>query len=228
MESSTRTPRRWSYSRHFEVNAFGTLLVSLSMASTKSGSKKARAAQRRRQAQRNRLWIRIGLGLWPESALLWCSSSHSQVAIRPSASPRPILGIYPSLTATVVSPWPNSRAKPTVAAFFASWCTVCQRELPGFARLSLVIGDQVNFVGINTMNNGSGLPFARQAGIDHWPLARDVGQLDGRQLAMNFGARGSPTTVIYDETGNVADVTLGGMTAGQLAAKIDQFFGISS
>lgn len=118
------------------------------------------------------------------------------------------------------------QGKPTVAAFFASWCTICQRELPGFAELSQLTGDEVNFVGINTMNNGSGLPFARQMGIDHWPLARDIGLHDGRQLATNFGARGSPTTVLYDANGQVVDVTLGGLTAGQLAEKLARFFGV--
>ena len=118
--------------------------------------------------------------------------------------------------------------KPTVAAFFASWCHICQRELPGFAQLEELMGDQVNFVGINTMNNGSGLPFAHQVGIGGWPLARDIGQIDGRQLAVNFGARGSPTTVIYDESGEVVDVTLGGITALQLAQKLNQLFGDAS
>jgi thiol-disulfide isomerase/thioredoxin len=116
--------------------------------------------------------------------------------------------------------------QPTVATFFASWCHVCQRELPGFGRLSAVLDDQVAFVGINTMNNGTGLAFARRAGIDHWPLARDIGGSDGRQLATNFGARGSPTTVLYDANGDVVDVTLGGMSAQQLAQKIEQFFGV--
>ncbi len=119
------------------------------------------------------------------------------------------------------------QGKPTVVAFFASWCTVCRRELPGFAALSLRVGDQVNFVGINTMNNGSGLGFAREHGIGHWPLARDIGQHDGRQLATNFGARGSPTTVIYDAEGRVADVTLGRLTAGQLAEKLVTLFGLT-
>lgn len=116
--------------------------------------------------------------------------------------------------------------KPTVAAFFASWCEICHRELPGFAALSRRLEDDVNFVGINTMNSGGGLPFAREAGIDDWPLARDIGQHDGRQLATNFGARGSPTTVIYDAEGRVADVTLGGMTAQTLAVKLSQLFGV--
>lgn len=116
--------------------------------------------------------------------------------------------------------------KPTVAAFFASWCEICRRELPGFAQLADIVGDEVNFVGINTMNNGSGLAFAQDRGIGRWPLVRDVGLGDGRQLATNFGARGSPTTVIYDESGAVVDVTLGRLTARDLAAKLKQFFGV--
>ena len=196
------------------------------MASTKSGSKKARAAERRRQAQRKRLITRIGLvlaGVGVAVVFVFALSGGDQaIGVTETDS-----WDLPQLDGDGRVTLAQFEGKPTVAAFFASWCTVCQRELPGFGQLSLTLGDQVNFVGINTMNHGSGLPFARQAGIGHWPLARDVGQLDGRQLATNFGARGSPTTVLYDETGNVVDVTLGGMTAAQLAAKIDQLFGFS-
>ncbi len=117
--------------------------------------------------------------------------------------------------------------KPTVATFFASWCHICQRELPGFAHLSDLVAEEVNFVGINTMNNASGLHFARQMGIDRWPLAADIGMHDGRELATNFGARGSPTTVLYDAEGNAVDVTLGGMTAQTLAGKLNQFFNVT-
>ena len=197
------------------------------MASTTSGSKKARAAERRRQAQRKKLFTRIGLalaGIGVVVVFIFAFSSGDQAICVTETDSWDL----PQLDGEGRVTLAQFEGKPTVAAFFASWCTVCQRELPGFARLSLVIGDEVNFVGINTINNGSGLPFARQAGIDHWPLARDVGLLDGRQLATNFGARGSPTTVIYDDTGKVVDVNLGGMTAGQLADKLDQFFGISS
>ena len=116
---------------------------------------------------------------------------------------------------------------PTVAAFFASWCHICQQELPGFAELANAVADDVDFVGINTMNNGSGGSFARQVGIGSWPLARDIGMHDGRQLATNFGARGSPTTVIYDENGEIVDVTLGALTAQQLAFKLNQLFGVT-
>ncbi len=46
--------------------------------------------------------------------------------------------------------------KPTVVAFFASWCTVCEQEIPQLLALSEEIGEEVNFVGINSQDNGNG------------------------------------------------------------------------
>lgn len=193
---------------------------------TKTRSKKARAAERRRKAQKKKLFTRLavaaGVALFGVVFVLSLSEGDQAAAGVTDTESWDL----PALDGEGRVALADFEGKPTVAAFFASWCTICQRELPGFAALSHAVSDQVNFVGINTMNNGSGLPFARQAGIDHWPLARDIGQHDGRQLATNFGARGSPTTVIYDADGNVVDVTLGALTAGQLAQKLNQLFGV--
>jgi thiol-disulfide isomerase/thioredoxin len=103
------------------------------------------------------------------------------------------------------------RGKPTVAAFFAEWCTVCEREIPEFLALSENLGDRVNFVGINTQDNARGLGDARKWGIDQaWPLARDIGNGNASGLsAATFGARGMPMTVVYDAEGSVAHVQRG-------------------
>lgn len=118
--------------------------------------------------------------------------------------------------------------RPTVAAFFASWCPHCQRELPGFFALSEQLGNQVNWVAINTQDSGRGSRLAQQSGIAAWPLARDVGGSDGRGLSANFGARGMPLTVIYGPDGRVVDVNLGVIDAAQLAAKLEAFFGVAA
>jgi len=193
---------------------------------SKGGSRKARAAERQRQAQRKKLLtqIAVGAGVLVMALVFVLAFSESDSAIGATETDNWDL---PALDGDNRVTLEQFEGKPTVATFFASWCHVCQRELPGFAQLSDIVADQVNFVGINTMNNGSGLPFARQMGISHWPLARDIGQHDGRQLATNFGARGSPTTVLYDESGQVVDVTLGGMDAAQLAQKLNQYFGVA-
>ena len=188
-------------------------------------SKRARAEARRKKARRKKLLSRtaIGLGIVALSVVIVTAFSSEDAAVGTTGVESWDL---PSLEGDGRVALSDFDGKPTVAAFFASWCEICQRELAGFGALEDIIGGEVDFVGINTMNNGSGLAFAQQHGIGDWPLARDIGQHDGRQLATNFGARGSPTTVIYDKAGVVIDVTLGGMTAQQLAAKLEQFFGV--
>ena len=122
----------------------------------------------------------------------------------------------------------DSRGTPTVAAFFASWCDVCEHEIPAYLAVSQQVGDQVHFVGIDTQDNGSGLGDAERWGIAGvWPIARDIGRNNGSGLSTGtFGARGSPMTVFYDEGGNVVHIQHGGLSAQQLLAALDEFFGV--
>ncbi len=122
----------------------------------------------------------------------------------------------------------DSHGTPTVAAFFASWCEVCEDEIPEYLAVSQQVGDQVHFVGIDTQDNGSGLGDAERWGIAGvWPLAKDIGGNNGSGLSTGtFGARGSPMTVFYDETGAVVHVQQGGLSAEQLLAALDEFFGV--
>lgn len=117
--------------------------------------------------------------------------------------------------------------KPTVAAFFASWCTVCEREFPEFLAVSEQIGDDINFVGINSQDNGRGGGDAKKWGIDPaWPLARDIGGRNASALSVDvFGARGMPLTVLYDENGNVAHVQRGGIDGAGLLDLLGTLFG---
>lgn len=120
--------------------------------------------------------------------------------------------------------------KPTVAAFFASWCTVCEVEIPEYLALSEEIGDEVNFVGINTLDNGNGLGDAEKWGIaGAWPLARDIGNGNGSSLGqVVFGAQGMPMTVIYDEQGTAVQVIRQGLTRQQLIQMLEEFTGYSA
>jgi cytochrome c biogenesis protein CcmG/thiol:disulfide interchange protein DsbE len=122
----------------------------------------------------------------------------------------------------------DSLGTPTVAAFFASWCEVCEDEIPEYLAVSQQVGDQVHFVGIDTQDNGSGLGDAERWGIAGvWPLARDIGGTNGSGLSTGtFGARGSPMTVFYDEAGTVVHVQQGGLSAEQLLTALDEFLGV--
>jgi thiol-disulfide isomerase/thioredoxin len=114
--------------------------------------------------------------------------------------------------------------EPTVAVFFASWCTVCEREIPDFLAVSREIGDDVNFIGINSQDNGHGGGDADKWGMTgEWPIARDIGGRNQSGLSVNtFGARGMPLTVIYAPTGEVAHIQRGGMSGQQLVDLLGQ------
>ena len=120
--------------------------------------------------------------------------------------------------------------KPTVVAFFASWCEVCEEEIPGLVTLSHEIGDDINFVGVNSQDNGKGGGDADKWGMTGtWPIARDIGGRNQSGLASNtFGARGMPLTVIYDDTGSVVHVQRGGLSAEGLVNLLEQLVGYSA
>ncbi len=110
------------------------------------------------------------------------------------------------------------RGDPTVAVFFASWCTVCEGEIPEFLAVSREIGHRVNFVGINSQDNGRGGGDADKWGITgEWPIARDIGGRNQSGLSVDtFAARGMPLTVIYTPDGAVAHIQRGGLSGQQL------------
>jgi len=114
--------------------------------------------------------------------------------------------------------------EPTVAVFFASWCTVCEHEIPDFLAASKQIGDGVNFIGINSQDNGRGRGDADKWGITgEWPIARDIGGRNQSGLSVDtFGARGMPLTVIYTPEGTVAHIQRGGISGQQLIDLLSQ------
>jgi thiol-disulfide isomerase/thioredoxin len=122
------------------------------------------------------------------------------------------------------------RGTPTVAAFFASWCEVCENEIPEFLEVSHEVGDQVQFVGIDTQDGGTGLGDAEKWGIAGvWPLAKDIGGTNGSGLSTGtFGMRGSPMTAFYDADGTVVHVQRGGISGAQLKGAIQDLYGIDA
>ncbi len=114
--------------------------------------------------------------------------------------------------------------KPTVVAFFASWCEVCEGEVPQLLALSEQLGDEVNFVGINSQDNSQGLSDAQKWGIAGvWPLAADIGNGNGSGLSIGeFSMRGMPLNLIYDGQGNLVHVQRGGMSPDAALSLLDE------
>ncbi len=117
------------------------------------------------------------------------------------------------------------RGKPVVVNFFASWCTACDFELPGFARVSDELRDQVSFVGVAALETGDPMTMPERHGITWWPLARDIGSRDN-DLHAALGGRGMPITAYYDDTGNLLHVETGAIDEATLRERITSLYQI--
>jgi thiol-disulfide isomerase/thioredoxin len=115
--------------------------------------------------------------------------------------------------------------KPLVVNFFASWCTSCDFELPGFARVSDELRDEVTFVGVNALETGDPLFMPERHGITWWPLAKDIGSR-GNALHAALGGRGMPITAFYDADGNLLHVDPGALDEATLRDRIATLYQI--
>lgn len=122
------------------------------------------------------------------------------------------------------------RGKPTIVAFYASWCEVCEDEMPQLLALSSEIGDEVNFVAINSQDNGRGLGDAEKWGIaGEWPIAQDIGGSTGSNLSSGtFGMRGMPLNLIYDADGTLVHVQPGGLGPSEALSLLDELTGFEA
>lgn len=119
------------------------------------------------------------------------------------------------------------RGRPVVVDFYASWCTACDGELPGFARVAPLLANRVRFIAVDSMETGDGLAFARGHGVGAWPLARDVDGVQNSGLHDSLGGRGMPITAFYSEDGRVLEVSPGALTEQELADTLQRLYGIT-
>ncbi len=117
------------------------------------------------------------------------------------------------------------RGTPIVLNFYASWCTVCDRELPDFQRVSERLAGRVHVVGANPQSNDTteaqAVMIAR-AGVTYptLPDPRD-------ELLRQFNTTGGlPTTVFIDADGVVRKVHNGLLTEQLLLAEIATSLGV--
>jgi cytochrome c biogenesis protein CcmG/thiol:disulfide interchange protein DsbE len=100
------------------------------------------------------------------------------------------------------------RGRPVLINFFASWCTVCEVELPGIEQAyqeHRAGGFMV--VGVNTLENGDGPAFYRRLHLT-FPAVFDPGN-PGR-IGSAYGVTdGLPASVFVDRAGTVQLVQIG-------------------
>lgn len=112
------------------------------------------------------------------------------------------------------------RGTPVVVNFWASWCPSCIAEMPDFERVHKSLGEEVAFVGINQSDSRDAADrLAHETGVSY-RLAEDP---NGRAFEA-FGGLGMPTTAFIDADGQILDVVVGQLSAGQLEGYIERLF----
>ncbi|MBJ7595157.1 MAG: TlpA family protein disulfide reductase [Candidatus Dormibacteraeota bacterium] len=159
--------------------------------------------------------------------LLMSRIGHSDpAAATPQTSTDPAHFDLPALIGTGRVRLSDFRGRPVVVNFFASWCTACRGEAPGFRAVRAAAGRAVTFVGVNTQETGDGAAFAREIGISDWPLARDVGGASSSGLLEAIGGAGLPITAFYDAAGRLRQVLVGALSEDTLRAQLRSLYGI--
>jgi cytochrome c biogenesis protein CcmG, thiol:disulfide interchange protein DsbE len=107
--------------------------------------------------------------------------------------------------------------RPTLVNIFASWCGPCEREMPMLIEAAGANPD-IAFLGIDHLDRlEDGREFVDRMGID-FPTIHD---LDG-DVAAAVGARGMPTTVVFDADGVLVGRAVGELTDSSLEALLDE------
>lgn len=113
---------------------------------------------------------------------------------------------------------------PTVVNFFASWCTACDAELPGFRDTANRLDGQVDFVFVNSNETGNWRPMAERNNILDFPLMKDIAGTRRNGLYREFGGTGGmPMTAFYDADGNLVDSVLTALTESDLNDRLTQY-----
>ena len=115
--------------------------------------------------------------------------------------------------------------KPAVVNFYASWCTICDRELPDFEKVSDALAGKVQFVGVNPQSNDTDGAQARmiERGGVTYPTVRDPDDA----LLREFNTTGGlPTTLFVDADGVVRKVHNGLLTEQALRQTVADVLGV--
>ena len=108
------------------------------------------------------------------------------------------------------------RGTPVVVNFWASWCAPCRIEAPGLARLAEGFEEQVQFLGVNILDDRrSARDFILEFDWQYPSVFDPTGEIrDG------LGYIGQPITVIYDGNGDKTFEWTGVVSEDQLRREI--------
>ena len=124
------------------------------------------------------------------------------------------------------------RGTPTVVNFFASWCSACDAELPGFKAEADALKGKVTFIGVDSLETGDKnlMPERHHLLGSFAALARDVGGANGSGLHDALGGGNTmPLTAFYDANGTLLHVEHTAIVPqSALHAKITELFHLTT
>ena len=92
---------------------------------------------------------------------------------------------------------------PTVINFWFSTCIPCERELPDFAEVDAEVGDEVRFIGINTIDPAPVMErFASERGVEY-----ELFQDSFAEFVESAGIAAFPHTLFVTSDGEIIDQT---------------------
>lgn len=115
--------------------------------------------------------------------------------------------------------------KVVVVNFWATWCTPCREEMPGFVKLQARWqGRGVQFVGLAQDEPAKVAAFGRELGINY-PLWLGEAEVMGlsRRLGNRLGVL--PHTVLLDSQGRVAESRIGIFSEALLESRLSAMTG---
>ena len=188
----------------------------------KPGATARTAVQRRRRRTKISLMLAAALVLAVLGAVAFRGGSAD-----PASSTQPAAFDLPALNGDTRVALADYRGTPVVVNFFASWCTACDFELPGFAKVSRELKGKVRFVGVNALETGDRNLMPRRHHITWWPLARDVGGANGSGLHDALGGGNSmPLTAFYDRDGKLLGVDRAALPEDALRQRLADLYGV--
>jgi thiol-disulfide isomerase/thioredoxin len=105
---------------------------------------------------------------------------------------------------------------PLVVNFWGSWCGPCEEEAPHLRKASEDFEGRVQFLGVDILDNrGAAREFMRRFDW-RYPSVFDP----DAEIRDGLGYFGQPITVIYDRRGDVANHTVGAVSAAFLREEI--------
>lgn len=160
--------------------------------------------------------IRKTISIWLSAGVLACVAIYGAIHIMESVS-------LPSAPLTTlkgdqVDLRSLATGKPMVLNLWASWCSPCREEMP------MLVAAQRQEAGLQFVfaNQGEDRTTVQRF-LSTTQLELDNVLLDsGARIGRDAGSMALPITFFYDANGRLVDTNLGGLTARDLATKLDR------